>query len=260
MFVQHETRHAELADLIQELVSAAVPWVEKVTGLPLPRPRFELVDVDGLAAAYRSFVRRQMERDSAGLDLTRWERAKLVMHPQGAEALIRHGGMSKQPVLIATSIGRPSTLIVPEAVGLQQLSETPDLLCDLLVRSLAQQAQVLAGGGEIVPASEWPKFSTSSHPIVQLSKGHAQWTSSLVTREITDSTRPDRRPLAKRLARSLWEPIADRRVARASALVDQAVSARGLPAFNAVWNTPGLAPTLDEIRHPGRWIGRMPPP
>lgn len=143
MFVQHETRHAELADLIQELVSAAVPWVEKVTGLPLPRPRFELVDVDGLAAAYRSFVRRQMERDSAGLDLTRWERAKLVMHPQGAEALIRHGGMSKQPVLIATSIGRPSTLIVPEAVGLQQLSETPDLLCDLLVRSLAQQAQVL---------------------------------------------------------------------------------------------------------------------
>ncbi|MEW2302130.1 zinc-dependent metalloprotease [Streptomyces sp. NPDC006655] len=260
MYVQHETRHAELADHIEELVRAAVPWVEKVTGLPLPRPRFELVDVDGLALAYRAFVRRQMERDTAGLDLTRWEQAKLVGQPQAAELMVRRGGLSRKPVLVATSIGKPSTLIVPEALGLQKLRETPDLLCDLLVRSLAQQAQVLAGDGQIVPAPEWPKSPTARHPIVQLSEGHAQWTSSQATRQITGSTQQNRGPLAKRLARSVLEPMADRRVARASALVDQAVSARGLTAFNAVWNTPGLAPTLDEFRHPGRWIGRMPPP
>ncbi|MFF5304791.1 zinc-dependent metalloprotease [Streptomyces sp. NPDC013161] len=260
MYVQHETRHAELADRVEELARVVLPWVEKVTGLPLPRPRFELVDVDGLATAYRSFVRRQMERDTEGLDLTCYEQAKLVVHPQAAEALVRHAGLSERPVLIATSVGQPSTLIVPESLGLQKLSETPDLLCDLLVHSLTQQAQVIAGGGQVVPAPEWPKFSTSKHPIVQLSEGHAQWTSSLVTREITGSSRPDRSPLANVLARSLLERVADRRVARASALVDQAVSTRGLPAFNAVWNTPSLVPTLAEFRHPGRWIGRMPPP
>ncbi|MET8807931.1 zinc-dependent metalloprotease [Streptomyces sp. NPDC004546] len=260
MYVQHEARDAELADHIEGLVRAAVPWVEKITGLPLPRPRFELVDIDGLALAYRSFVRRQMERDTEGLDLTRWERSKLIAHPQAAEFMVRSGGLSKKPVLIATSIGQPATLIIPEALRLQRLSQTPELLCDLLVRSLAQQAQVLAGRGQVVPPPQWPKSPTARHPIVQLSEGHAQWTSSRATREITGSTRQTRRPLAKRIVHSILEPLADRRVARASALVDQAVNARGLTAFNAVWNTPGLAPTLDEFRHPGRWIGRMPPP
>ncbi|MGW3308298.1 zinc-dependent metalloprotease [Streptomyces sp. NPDC001073] len=86
-----------------------------------------------------------------------------------------------------------------------------------------------------------------------------QWTSSLVTQVITGSTRPTRRPLTSRLALSRREPPVSRRLARASALVEEAVSARGLPAFNAVWSTPGLVPTPSEFRHPGRWIGRLPP-
>ncbi|MET8816101.1 zinc-dependent metalloprotease [Streptomyces sp. NPDC004549] len=258
MYVQHETRHAELATHMEELVKSAVPWVEQVTGLPLTHPRFDLVDIDGLATAYRSFVRRQMERDTAGLDLTRWEQARLLARPQAAEFTARRAGMSKKPVLIATSIGKPSTLIVPEAAGLYRLCETPDLLCDLLVRSLAQQAQVIAGAGQVVPPPEWPKIPAPSHPIVQLSEGHARWTSGRVTPEITGITRPSRHPLAKRLASSIREPMAARRAARASALVDQAVKARGLLAFNAVWSTAGLAPTRDEFRHPRRWIARMP--
>ncbi|MYR61748.1 hypothetical protein GTY54_37940 [Streptomyces sp. SID625] len=258
MYVQHEPCYAQLAEHVEVLVREAVPWVEKVTGLPLPRPRFELVDIDGCATAYRSFIRRQLEHDTAGVDLSGWDQTRIAAQQQAAEVVVRRAGLARKPVLVATSIGQPSTLIVPEALGLQKLCETPGLLCDLLVRSLAQQAQVIAGSGRVVPPPQWPKIPGASHPVVQLSRGHAQWTSSRVVREITGIDRPARRRPARRIVRSVLAPVTGRRTARASALVDQAVRARGLASFNAVWHTAGLVPTHAEFRHPSRWIVRMP--
>lgn len=260
--IRHAPHHDDLATTMEEVLTDAVPWVEKVTGLPLSRVRIDIVDVDGFATAYSAFVRRQIERDIAGLDLTSWYQKKVPALVYTAGVMVRKGWIY-EPALVATSNGQPSTLVLPEVPAPRGLGEEPDLLCELLVRALAQQAQVLAGDGDVVPAPEWPTLSHSGHPVVLLSEGHAQWTSSLVTPKILGhpvDTTPLRQhqPLSRRILDHVLDPGAGRRRTRAVALVDQAVNAKGLTAFNRVWNTPGLAPTRDEFRNPQRWIDRLP--
>jgi hypothetical protein len=265
VYVQNETpRTEELAQQITELLTQAMPWVEKVTGLLLPDVRVELVDVDGLATAFSAFVRRQVERDTEGLDLTEWERKKAAVLPLTARVAARKMWMVEESVLIATSVGQPSTLVVPEALEHLGLADAPDLLCDLLVRALAQQAQVAACSGTLIPAPGWPQVMPARDAITQFSDGHAHWTSNQATPQILG--RPvdyahRRRPrtfLLRREALLVADSGGRRRRARATALVDQAVTAIGLDAFNRVWTTAGLPPTLDELRHPERWISRLP--
>ncbi|MGW0827100.1 zinc-dependent metalloprotease [Streptomyces sp. NPDC002845] len=265
MYVQNETPHTEeLAEQIHQLLTQATPWVEKATGLLLPTVRVELVGVEGLATAYAAFVRRQVERDTEGLDLTERERKKAAALPLTARGSARTMWMVEESVLIATGVGQPSALIVPEALEHLGLTGAPDLLCDALVRALARQAQVAACGGTLIPAPEWPVVRPAKDAITQLSDGHAQWTSDQATPQIlgrpVDCTQR-RRPrtfLVRRAVLRIADPGAGRRRARAAALVDKAVNAVGLDAFNQVWSASGLAPTLGELRCPEDWISRLP--
>ncbi|WP_078623086.1 zinc-dependent metalloprotease [Streptomyces prunicolor] len=47
-------------------------------------------------------------------------------------------------------------------------------------------------------------------------------------------------------------------MARAVTFVDGAIAAVGPERFDPVWTTPGLVPTLEELRRPRRWITRLP--
>jgi hypothetical protein len=265
MYVQNENPHTdELAEQITQFIARAKPWVEKITGLPLPVVRIELVGVEGLASAYAAFVHRQVERDTEGLDLTESERKKAAVLPGTARMAARKRWMVEESTLIATSVGQPSTLIVPEALEHLGLGNTPDLLGDLLVRALARQAQVAACGGSLIPAPEWPQTGRSRDASTLFSDGHAQWTSAQATAQIlgrpvdhTQRSRP-RTFLVRRTVHHIADSAGRRRRARATALVDQAVSAVGLDRFNRVWSTPGLAPALDEFQRPDDWISRLP--
>ncbi|MEE1829704.1 zinc-dependent metalloprotease [Streptomyces sp. SP17KL33] len=256
--------HDRLAQHMYENLSEAAPYVEKITGLHLPAIiTVKLVTVDGFATAHGAFVRRQIERDTEGRQLTERQRMKAAALPEAAAVSARALWMVEEPVLTATSDGRPVTLIVPEALHHLGLADVPDLVYDAMVRILAQQVQVAACEGALVPAPEWPPVVPRKDPITQLSNGHAQWTSTQVTTHILG--RPvdraqRRRPRTFLLQRAficLMDPIAGTRLNRATALVDRAVSTVGLDTFNRVWTTDGLVPTLAEFRSPDRWIERL---
>ncbi|MFF7400653.1 zinc-dependent metalloprotease [Streptomyces murinus] len=263
MHVHNETPHRELAERIDELLAQAAPWVEKVTGLALPPVTISLVSPEELATAYSAFMRRQVERDTADLDLSEWQRQKVAAMPDMAAATARTMWMAEESVLIATSIGQPSTLIVPDALEHLGLT-TPELLCTVVVRALAQQAQVGACDGTLIPAPVWPIISPAQDAISQFSEGHTWWTSDQATPQILGRAvdhSPRRRPwayLGRRMFLAVANAGAARRRARATAFVDKAVTAAGLEAFNQVWRTPGLAPRLDDLRRPKEWISRLP--
>ncbi|MEU2354420.1 zinc-dependent metalloprotease [Streptomyces misionensis] len=262
-YVHNETPHRELAERIEELVTRAAPWVEKVTGLVLPLPSIELVSVEGLATAFSAFMRRSVERDTADLELTEWQKRVVAALPAVAAKAARSAWMIDESLLIATSVGRPKTLIVPEALEHLGLA-APDFLCTVVVRALAQQAQVSACDGALVPAPVWPIIPPRRDAISQFSEGHAWWTSERATPQIlgraVDHSRR-RRPwtyLRTRVLVNVSTAGARRRRVRATAFVNEAVNAVGLDAFNQVWRTPGLAPTLDDFRRPKEWISRLP--
>ncbi|MGW2421434.1 zinc-dependent metalloprotease [Streptomyces sp. NPDC001709] len=263
VYVQHETaRSEELGERIHNLLTQAMPAVEKVTGLAMPdRVTVELVDVEGLAIAWSAFTRRQAERDTAGLDLTAWQRRMVASLPVSARYAAIKVGMSEEYTLIANSAGRPSTLIVPEALDRLRLDGS-DQLCELLVRALAQQAQVAACEGSIVPAPVWPLVRASRDVATLLSHGHAEWTSRqatpLILSKAVDRNRRRRQGNCLEMVIGLAEVGLTRHQARATALVDQAMAAVGPDRFNHVWSVAGLLPTFDEMRHPARWIKRLP--
>ncbi|TLS46096.1 hypothetical protein FE633_11155 [Streptomyces montanus] len=262
LYVQNESaRSEELAEQIERLLTQAMPAVEKVTGLPAPDTvTVELVDVDGLAIAWSAFIRRQIERDTAELDLTEWQRKRAAALPQAERWRALKVGMSTEYTLIANSTGRPSTLLIPEALGQQGLTD-PDRLCELLVRALAEQTQVTACGGTLVPAPVWPQTLATRDVNTLLSHGHAQWTSEKATPLILGHpvVREDRRKQrhVKKVFSLLGFGVA-RQQARATALVDEAIAAVGTDRFNHVWTAAGLLPSVAELRQPARWIKRLP--
>lgn len=260
VYVLNETpRNEELAEQIQRILPEAMPAVEKVTGLPLPdNGTVDLVDPEGLARAWCAFLRRQLARDTAGLDLTNRQQRWIAAMPEGARMATRRFWKSEISTLIANSAGRPSTLFIPEALDLQGLT-APDQLCELLVYALAQQAQVAACDGNLVPPPAWPQVRASRNVVSLLSTGHAQWTSDQATPLILGKpvTRDQRRSRLKAALRVL-DLGSSRQEARAKALVGQAMSAVGPDTFNRVWSVAGLVPTLDELRDPARWIKRLP--
>lgn len=263
VYVQHATARTEdLAEQVHNLIAQAIPAVEKVTGLPAPdRVTVELVDIEGLATAWSAFTRRQVERDTAGLDLTEWQQKKVASMPRAARFAASRVGMSEEYTLIANSTGRPSTLIVPEALDRLGLTG-PEALCELLVRALAQQAQVAACEGSLVPSRVWPVVRPGRDVADLLSYGHAQWTSDQATPLILG--KPFARDRRRRQGTFLETVIGllefglGKQQARASALVDQAMAAVGPDRFNHVWTVDGLLPTLDELRQPVSWIKRLP--
>ncbi|MGW1002153.1 zinc-dependent metalloprotease [Streptomyces sp. NPDC001118] len=263
VYVQHETaRSEELAEQVQDILTQAIPAVEKVTGLPAPDTvTVELVDVEGLATAWSAFIRRQVERDTAGLDLTEWQRKSVIALPRAERWTALKFGMGTEHTLIANSVGRPSTLLIPEALEQQGLTD-PDQLCELLVRALAEQAQVAACDGTLVPSPVWPKTRAARNVNTLFSHGHAQWTSNQATPLILGHPvdRDDRRSQQNFFQKVLYLPefgVAGQE-ARATALVDQAIAAVGTDRFNHVWTVDGLLPTLDELRQPVSWIRRLP--
>ncbi|WP_031061996.1 zinc-dependent metalloprotease [Streptomyces sp. NRRL F-5527] len=259
VYVLNETpRNEELAEQIQRILTEAMPAVEKVTGLPLPdNGTVDLVDPEGLGRAWCAFLRRQLARDTAGLDLSDRQQRWIAAMPEGARMAMRRFWKSEISTLIANSAGRPSTLLIPEALDLQGLT-APDQLCELLVHALAQQAQVAACDGNLVPPPAWPQVRASRNVVSLLSTGHAQWTSDQATPLILGKpvTRDRRSPL--KAALRVLNLGSSRQEARAKALVGQAMSAVGPDTFNRVWSVAGLVPTLDELRDPARWIKRLP--
>ncbi|MDX3024948.1 zinc-dependent metalloprotease [Streptomyces acidiscabies] len=263
VLVQIESlRHEELADRIRAVAEEAAPWVEKITGLSLPRARIDLSTVDGYATAWSAFHRRQLDRDTAGAGLTEKDRTRIAVRPDAARFAARFCWMVQGPFLVATSIGQPVTLLVPESLDHLGVTGAPDLLCSLLVRILTEQAQVAASDGALFPPPLWPRVRRSHNAREQLSAGHARWAQEVVTPEILGrpaSLIPGPRPHTYRVRRAADHVllVGERlRTRRAAAFTAAAVSSVGLPRFNEVWSSPGAVPTVDELRHPARWIAR----
>ncbi|MFD4480421.1 zinc-dependent metalloprotease [Streptomyces sp. NPDC058471] len=252
------SQHKQLAQQIHEMLAAAIPLVEEATALPLPDTvSVELVSRDTLLDRYSAHIRGQVARDSAGLDLTRLQQTQADTAPQAARFVLQHLWLEHEPVLIADSLGRPTTLIAPQALK-HQGTDTPDLLIEELVYALAQQAQVAASGGRLVPIRFWPRTPVAKDSLAQLSDGHATWTTDRVA-PLLQSGAAD---APGRHEPALWMRAvgfrADRRAQRATAFVGKAMSTIGPDAFNVLWTAPELVPTPSELRRPDRWFHRIP--
>nr|WP_024126523.1 zinc-dependent metalloprotease [Streptomyces sp. FR1]AHE39142.1 Hypothetical protein pFRL3_365c [Streptomyces sp. FR1] len=264
--IQDETgRSAKLAEDMHAFLTSAAPYVEKVTELSLPHTvTVKLLNVSDLAMNFSAFVRRQVERDTTGVELTKQERKKAAALPVAAGRSARTTWAVDASVLVANSVGWPSTLIVPEALAHQGLLSDPDGLCELLVRVLTEQAQVEACRGVLVPGGAWPPVREDQSPVSLLSAGHAYWASQKATPLVL------RNPLSHGRRRRSWTYQRQAALAflaargqhgrllrRSTAFVDQAMASIGPERFNRLWVTHELVPTLDELRHPDRWLQRL---
>ncbi|RPE46167.1 hypothetical protein EDD90_9493 [Streptomyces sp. Ag109_O5-1] len=72
-----------------ELLHAAAPYVEKVTGLPLPDATVRLVDIDTAAQQYGAFVRHRFEHGIPRPGLTARERDWKNVFVGGTEWSVR---------------------------------------------------------------------------------------------------------------------------------------------------------------------------
>jgi hypothetical protein len=254
----------ELAEQIDTMLTEAAPYVEKTTGLSLPGAvAVTLVDGEGLGTALGAFVRRQDERETAGVKLTAPQQRRVDLRPMSTRTAARHFWMTDESHLVDNGMGRPTTLLVPEGLEHQGLN-APDQLLDLLVRALAKQAQVAACEGNLIPPLFSPVLQPTQHAVKALSTGHARWTSNEVTPQILGRAVVRNRRLrpgaylGRRLLGRLVLAREERRIKGAVAFVGQALAAVGPERFNQVWSVDGLVPTLDELRHPAQWVRRVP--
>ncbi|MFD4554882.1 zinc-dependent metalloprotease [Streptomyces sp. NPDC058469] len=263
--VQDDTgSNEELAGQITTMLTNAAPYVEKSTGLPLPETvAVTLVDREGLGTALSAFARRQAERETEGVKLTAAQQRRVDLLPMVTRTAAHHFWMTDESELISNSMGRPTSLLVPESLEHQGLN-TPDQLLVLLVRALAKQAQVAACEGNLIPPLFYPIVQPSQDAVTALSDGHARWTSNEVTplilgRAVVRNQR--RRPgayLGQRLLGRLLSACEERRIRGAVTFVGQSLSAVGPERFNRVWSVDGLVPTLVELRRPAQWASRVP--
>lgn len=263
IIVQDETEaHASLAGHLHERLQAAAPYVEKTSGLALPNIHVRLMDVPSAAGRYREFIRGTIERNTSRMQLspvhTRWARAL----PIAAERSVLNMWAGCEPLHVANSRARPATFLMPEALAHQGLNEDTYGLDEIVIQTLAIQAQVAACGGRFVPEPGWaPGQPTNSSklPSTHFSDGHAQW----VTRQVLPHLDP---PSLQRHPRSgicithsalLWWGSRRRWTRRAALFVDSAQFAVGMEAVNRVWTDPDLMPSFAELRRPSRWIARL---
>ncbi|MET9103737.1 zinc-dependent metalloprotease [Streptomyces antibioticus] len=265
--VRDETgRSSRLAEDVSVFLTKAAPYVEHVTELTLPHTvTVRLLTVPDLAKDVSAFIRRQVERDTTGVELTARERKKAAALPVDAGRAARTSWAVDASVLVANTVGWPSTLVVPMALAHQGLLSDPDGLCELLVGVLTEQAQVEACRGVLVPGSAWPPVRKDQSPVLQLSAGHACWAGRRTTPLVTGNPMSDspRRPswTYRRQSALLFlheRRQRGRRLLRSTAFVKHAMDSIGPEGFNRLWTLPGLVPTLDELRHPDQWLRRQP--
>ncbi|NBM14924.1 zinc-dependent metalloprotease [Streptomyces sp. GC420] len=265
--VRDETgRNSQLAEDMSVFLTKAAPYVEQITGLALPHTvTVRLLTVPDLAKDFSAFIRRQVERDTTDAELTARERKKVAALPIDAGRAARTLWAVDASVLVANTVGWPSTLVVPKALAHQGLLSDPDGLCELLVRVLTEQAQVEACRGVLVPGGAWPPVREDQSPVVQLSTGHACWAGRRTTPLVLG------KPVSDRQRRPSWtyrrqaalvflreRGQRGRRLLRSTAFVEQAMDSIGSEGFNRLWTMHELVPTLDELRHPDQWLRRQP--
>ncbi|TQQ83054.1 hypothetical protein EGH24_06375 [Halonotius terrestris] len=78
-------------------------------------------------------------------------------------------------------------------------------------------------------------------------------------REKLDARRQSGGPFRKLMSRLLGLGLKRDQYERGAAFFEAVADARGLPAANAVWESPENLPTTEEIDEPTRWLGRVDP-
>lgn len=265
--VQDETgRSGQLAEDMRSFLTNAEPYVEKVTRLQLPHTiTVRLLTVPDLARDFSAFIRRQVERDTTNVELTKSEQRKATALPAAAGRAARTTWAVRASVLVANTVGWPSTLIAPTALAHQGLLSAPDDLCELLVRVLTEQAQVDACRGVLIPGGAWPPVREDQSPVTQLSTGHAYWAGRKATPLVLGKPMSDnrRRPSWTYRRQAALVFLAQRgqrgrRLRRSTAFVEHAMDSIGPERFNRVWTDHELVPALDELHHPDQWLQRLP--
>jgi coenzyme F420 biosynthesis associated uncharacterized protein len=99
-----------------------------------------------------------------------------------------------------------------------------------------------------------------------LVEGHAEWTMDAAARDVLpsldrlraalDARRRDRPPALRLLDRLLGLELKMRQYEEGRAFCDAVVAAAGVAALHGAWRSPEDAPTVAELRDPGRWLAR----
>jgi coenzyme F420 biosynthesis associated uncharacterized protein len=72
--------------------------------------------------------------------------------------------------------------------------------------------------------------------------------------------RRNRSGLERAFQRAIGFDVKVRQYAQGERFTRQVVEAEGMDVFNKVWEGPSSLPTMDEIRHPQRWVARIAAP
>ncbi|MFD8339865.1 zinc-dependent metalloprotease [Streptomyces solisilvae] len=254
--------HASLAEQIHEVISHAAPLVEEVTGLRLPSTvTYRLMHMEPWGQELGRFYRRIAERDTAGMTLTPLEQRKMDAFSKSGKMQARWTGTLTDALTVTDSIGRPQTLIAPEALRHQGVLAVPEALSERVVRSLAQQAQLAEA--TVLPPPIWPLRGAWWTRLESLVFGHANWVGNEVTPHLTGKpTTGLRLPKSRRyrvqfLFAGLLAPGTSKRERQAERFIAHVLTHGTLGLFNRVWTDPERVPTLDEFAKPDTWLRRV---
>jgi putative hydrolase len=100
-----------------------------------------------------------------------------------------------------------------------------------------------------------------------LVEGHAEWAMDAAARDVLpsldrmraamDARRRTRSPTLRLLDKLLGMDMKLRQYQDGRGFCDAIVAAGGTAALDIAWRSPQDAPTLDELRDPGRWLARQ---
>ncbi|MBL1115282.1 zinc-dependent metalloprotease [Streptomyces sp. 110] len=261
--VRDETgNHAALTEQIHEVITHAAPLVEQVTGLRLPSTvTYRIMDMKSWGQALGGYYGRLARRDTAGMTLTPLEQRKVDSYSSAGATTARVTGTLDDSLTVTDSIGRPQTLIVPEALHHQGVLAVPEALSERVVRALAQQAQLTEA--TVLPPRIWPLEGAWWSRLASLVFGHANWVGHEVTPHL-----PGKPTTGLRLPRStryrvqslfahLLDPGISKRELQAERFIAHVLTHSNLGLFNRVWTDAEWVPTLDEFAQPHTWLRRI---
>ncbi len=190
--VRDETgTNGALATTVTDTLTAAIPVIEKVTELPLPRCTFRLVTPRVWRSEVRAYVRRSLQ---GAMDISppTLEDARQAGRTQKRwRSKVRWRWPLMNGMTITTLDGVPETLICPRALHHTGLTKTFSGLPRFVIHEGVHQAQIHYSAGRVVPPRLSPRPDPTEDRMVDaLAEGHADWAEILVTYHLSGQQFP----------------------------------------------------------------------
>ncbi|MGW0827114.1 zinc-dependent metalloprotease [Streptomyces sp. NPDC002845] len=259
-------RHPELAARLFDILHAAAPMAEEITGLSLPpRVRFRLLAPKKWRRAQMRARQRILTRDIADLELTpdQFDPVRVALKATGvSDRLIL-------PLMLATSMeaddGQYETIMNLLALRHAGILTHEPSLHQVSAHELIHHAQFAATGGTVWRTLFPQLRGIDSGSVTTWREGHADWADRQITTRLfgapvqhrTDAPKSWRYLLHNRLPGIRRLGPSPETYEQGSRFFSHVIAESGIDLTNRAWKDTELLPTTDEFANPDAWICRV---